>query len=83
MSTRALALPRGPGLGLTGFVRAVEVFCRHIVQELPKALDLIVLLVRDRYTGFVQESVLDQVSAEDFDNPGESGSVETWPPAQE
>jgi uncharacterized protein len=26
---------------------------------------------------------LDHVSAEDFDNPGESGPAETWPPGQE
>jgi len=25
---------------------------------------------------------LDQVSAEDFDNPDEPGPTETWPPAQ-
>jgi hypothetical protein len=26
---------------------------------------------------------LDHVSAEDFDNPGETGQAETWPPGQE
>ena len=26
---------------------------------------------------------LDHVSAEDFDNPGDSGQAETWPPGQE
>src|SRR5450631_1958491 len=26
---------------------------------------------------------LDHVSAEDFDNPGETGQTETWPPGQE